>query len=145
MSLFTYVLDIACINAFQVYKKLCDEGHIPKEDCGMDFASFKHKICWSLMDPYQAKRKLGRGCKKLKYNSCESLHIVSNIIVTESLKTNTTVSPHSTIDDLTDDDQIIPMSRKGTAVEEHIGLFSPKGHKLKSIYGYQGCKRGFLF
>ena len=135
MSLFTYVLDIAGINAFQVYKKLCNKGCIPKEGCGMDVASFKCKICQSLTDPYEAKRKLGKGCKKVEYNTLENPHVILNITVTENSKTNTTVSPLSTSNDLTDDDQIIPMNRKGTAVEEHILLpnLSDENGKTNSV------------
>ena len=49
MSLFTYILDIATRNAYQVYLKLCNLRKIGKEEQGMNLAQFKHQIVRSLM------------------------------------------------------------------------------------------------
>ena len=59
MSRFTYLLDLAVINAFQVYKKLCDDGKIGNGDMKLDLTKFKCSISRSLTDPCESRRSIG--------------------------------------------------------------------------------------
>jgi hypothetical protein len=113
MSLFTFVLDLAMLQAFALHQVIDARPNV------LDFVSFKRSICESLVLPLRSQRKHCKSSEKENSNLMESVV--------------------GTVGD--SDGHLLIETINKTGIHCHFCLL--RGVKRKTIYGCTKCGRGF--
>lgn len=113
MSMFTFILDLAALQAFALHQVLDDGSNV------LDFISFKRSICESLVKPHRSQRKIRRA------SEIDNSNLMENVI--------------GTVGD--SDGHLLIENINKTGIHCHFCLL--RGVKKKTIYGCTKCGRGF--